>query len=75
MRHIKWLCHTSACICCLFKKLKPFSHKLNSKNNGPVLLFKNIFRHRNCFPSSFVTDDKDGRGLKLGKRWARVFKF
>ena len=29
-------------ICYLFKKLKLFLHQLNSKNNGPVLLFKTI---------------------------------
>ena len=28
-----------------FKKLKRFSHRLNLKNNGSVLLFKTIFRH------------------------------
>ena len=28
------------------------SHQLNSKNNGPVLLFNAIFRHWNCFLSS-----------------------
>ena len=29
------------------------------------MLFKAIFRRRNCFLSSVATDDKDGRGLKL----------
>ena len=33
------LCHV---ICYLFKKLKRFLHQFNSKNNGPVLLFKTI---------------------------------
>ena len=28
------------------------SHQLNSKNDGPVLLFNAIFRHWNCFLSS-----------------------
>ena len=36
---ITGLCHV---ICYLFKKLKPFLHQLNSKNNGLVLLFKTI---------------------------------
>ena len=31
--------------CYLFKKLEPFSQLLNSKNNGPGLLIKTIFRH------------------------------
>ena len=42
-------------------------HQLNFKNNGLVLLFKTIFRHRNCFLSSFAMDGKDGNGLKLDK--------
>ena len=49
----------------LFKKLERFSHQLNMKNNGLVLLFKTIFRHWNCFQSSVATDGKDGNGLKL----------
>ena len=40
------------------------SRGLNSKSNGPVLLFKTIFRHYNCFPSSVAPDGKDGHGLK-----------
>ena len=43
------------------------SRGLNSKINGRVLLFKTIFRHYNCFPSSFAPDSKDGHGLKLEK--------
>ena len=43
------------------------SHQLISKNNGPVLLFKIILRHWNCFLSSVATDDKDGHRLKLEK--------
>ena len=43
------------------------SRGLNSKSNGPVLLFKTIFRHYNCFPSSVAPDGKDGHGLKLEK--------
>ena len=39
--------------------------QLNSKPNGPVLLFKTIFRHWNCFLSSVTTDGEDGYGLKL----------
>ena len=33
--------------------------------NDPVLFFETMFRHWNCFLSSVVMDDKDGRGLKL----------
>ena len=47
------------------KKLILFSHQLNSKNNGPVLLFKTIFRHRKSFLSSDATNDTDGYGLEL----------
>ena len=36
-------------------------HQLNSKNNGPGLLFQTIF----CFLSSVSRNDKDVRGLKL----------
>jgi len=36
-------------------------------NNGPVLSFKTIFRHRNCFLSSVAADGKDEHGLKLEK--------
>ena len=51
------------------------SRGLNSKSNGPVLLFKTIFRHYNCFPSSVVPDGKNGHGLKLEKiiRFNAVF--
>ena len=40
-------------------------YQLNSKQNGPVLLFMTILRHSNCFLSSVTTDGKDGYGLKL----------
>ena len=44
------------------------SHQFTSKNYGPVLLCKTIFRHCNCFLSrSVVTDGQDGHGLKVGK--------
>ena len=44
------------------------SHKFSSKNYGPVLLCKTIFRHWNCFLSRSVTTDRqDGHGLKIGK--------
>ena len=39
--------------------------QLYSKNNGPVLLFKTIFRHWNCFLPFVDTDGKDGHGVKL----------
>ena len=54
-------------ICYLFYRYNSSSHQLNSKNNGPVLIFKAIFRHGNCFMSSFKTDGKDGHRLKLQK--------
>ena len=40
-------------------------YQLNSKQNGPVLLFMTISRRSNCFLSSVATDGKDGYGLKL----------
>ena len=40
---------------------------MNFRNNGPVLLFKTIFKHRNCFLSSDATDGKDEHGLKVEK--------
>ena len=53
--------------CYLFEKLKMFSFQLNSINNGPVLLFKTIFMHLNCFLLSVVTDGKDGQRSKIEK--------
>jgi len=49
------------------KSLNASSHQLNCKHNSPFLLFTTIFRHQNCFLSSFATDGKDGHGLKLQK--------
>ena len=43
------------------------SLQFNLKNNGPVLFFKAIFSHWNCFLLFFATDGKDGHGLKLEK--------
>ena len=40
---------------------------MNSKNNGPVFLFKIILRHKNYFLPSIVTDGKDGHRLKVEK--------
>ena len=37
------------------------------KNNGPVLLFKTIFRHSKWFLSSVAKDGEDELGLKLEK--------
>ena len=59
---LKELCYT---ICYLFKQLELKVHQLNSKNNGPCLLFKTIFKHWSCFLSSVTKDDGDGDGLKL----------
>ena len=47
----------------------------NSKNSGPVLLFKTIFRHENCFLSSVTTDGKDEHELKFEKVWQTVLSF
>ena len=59
------LCHA---ICYLFKKLKLFFlHQLNSKktkNNGPVWLFKTLFWHWYCFPSSVAMDCKDWKWIE-----------
>ena len=49
------------------KELKFFSHLSHFKNNGPVLLFKTIFKHWNCLLSTVSTDGKDGHGLRLQK--------
>ena len=59
---LKWLYHA---IRYIFKKLNLSSHQWTSKNTGPVLLFKTVFRQRNRFLSSVATDGKDGNGLKL----------
>ena len=48
-----------------FKKLNLFFKSIEFQKNGPVLLFKTIFSHWNCFLLSVATDRKDGRGLKL----------
>ena len=56
---------TSTLFVIFIVKLKLFSHRLNFKNNGLVLLFKTIFRHRNCFLSPGATDGKDRYGLKV----------
>ena len=48
-----------------FLEANRFSHQLNFKKNGLVLLFTAIFSHRNCFLSSVATDGKDGHGLIL----------
>ena len=62
-------------ICYLFKKLKPCSHQLNSKNNGLILSFTIIFRHWRWFLSSIATDGKDqGTWIKTWKSWANVFQ-
>ena len=44
---LKGLCHTI-----MITSHNVFLHQLNSKNNGPVLLFKTTFRHSNCFMTS-----------------------
>lgn len=53
-------------ICCIrFQKEKTFSETVEKKNNGTALLLKTIFKHQNCFKSSFAMDGKNGRRLKL----------
>ena len=44
------------------------------KNNGPVVLFKYIFRHWNCLLSPVETDDKDRSRLKLEKIGRQLFQ-
>ena len=58
----------------LFKRLKLYLRRLNSKNNGQVLLLKTILRHLNCFLLSVAMDDKDGLGLKLEKTLGQFFQ-
>lgn len=48
-----------------FQKEKTFSETVEKKNNGTALLLKTIFKHQNCFKSSFAMDGKNGRRLKL----------
>ena len=65
------------CNCCLhfkelfhafcYQKAKIFLAFVAFKNNGPVLLFKTIFKHWNCLLSPVSTDGKDGYGLRLEK--------
>ena len=40
-------------------------HQLNSKREGPGLLFQTTYRHGNRFLSSVSTNGKAVRGLKL----------
>ena len=58
----KWLISRNRYI---FIRLNLSSHQWTSKNTGPVLLFKTIFRQQNCFLSSDATDGKDENGLKV----------
>ena len=61
------LCHA---ICYLFKKLKLFFASIEfqkDQNNSPVLLFKTLFWHWYCFPSSVAMDCKD---WKWTETWA-----
>ena len=46
-----------------------YLHQLNSKNYGPVLSFKTIFRHRNCFLSSSCCNGWQGL------TWIETWKF
>lgn len=48
LRISRGLCHAD---CFLFRKQRLSSHQLNSKCNGPVLLFKTRFRHQHSFLS------------------------
>ena len=61
----------------IFEKAKPFFflHQFNSKNNGPVLLFKTLFRHRKSFLLSNATNDADGFGLELENVGATFLSF
>ena len=44
--------------------LKPKTCQLNSKHNGPVLLFKMTFRHLGCFLLSVAMNGKDEHGFE-----------
>ena len=48
-----------------FYRLKLVFGSIEFLNDVLVLLFKTIFWHLNCFPSTVATDGKDGHGLKL----------
>ena len=48
-----------------FYRLKLVFGSIEFLNDILVLLFKTIFWHLNCFPSTVATDGKDGHGLKL----------
>ena len=50
-------------------------HQLNSKNNGPVLLFKTIFRHGNCFMKAVACDQALHSGDIVKSTRARVTLF
>ena len=50
----------------LFIKRTLLSYQLNSKNNGPVFLFK-------YFLPSIATDGKNGHGLKVEKVFCFIF--
>ena len=47
-------------------------HQLYSKNNGPVLPFKVVLRHWNCFLSSVARDGRDEHGLKIAPNFFQV---
>ena len=51
----------------LCKKLKLSSHQLNSKNNGPVSLFKTIFMYWHCFLQRMAKMEMDWNLEKLGQ--------
>ena len=48
-----------------FYRLKLVFGSTEFLNDVLVLLFKTIFWHSNCFPSTVATGGKDGHGLKL----------
>ena len=52
-----------------FKKIKHILYQLNSKKNGPILLFKIIMKDWNWFLLSVATDSRDSH------EWGNFFMF
>lgn len=60
-----------------FKKLKLVFAliEIEFQRNGHILLFKTIFSHLNCFPSSVTKDGKVGHGLKIENVGSTLSRF
>ena len=75
MKSLKGLYHAICSSAIVLESYVSSHYYFNSKNSGPVLLFKTIFRHENCFLSSVTTDGKDEHELKFEKVWQTVLSF